>query len=530
MKNILTSILSITAVSTLLFSGVNAEARNGKLQINLAGEDVKVSRIVVTDITGKRISDEGNSVTATLPQETKLVKGVPVQVSVDAPKGTFSKGCTVKVFDAKGNAVAFCTVADGSVKIKGGKTVSIKFDDINGLAWEPAEVLARGYYKDMLIDCGVTLTKRPNLPAADLLGWEYDIVSTQNDTIQNRIMVTSDIDINGCLLYPDNEPRYRMMYVHGGLAAAHGSSLTAVGRKHVGTFVDNGGSYVGSCAGALLAGVGTYTKPVVVNYFRLFPAVTIFTNLKKAYTPLTIPDDSPLLKYYDFGGDHLVDSVRHNGGNYCSDSLMATVPGAEVLARFVAPGKPYDKQACIWAYKANEVKGRVVPCGSHPEAVEEGERLEMMAAMCQYAVDGNGIIQVKGELKNGEERVMDQLTSANKPENTGIGDRQYHHYKLVVPDGGARKVKISLKADSRYDLTLSLRKGDFAWRTDAPYVLAQKGANKTLTIDSLEAGEWYVSVYCATAGTTTFKKNVFNYNGDTSVLNGVPYILEASWK
>ena len=520
-----------TAVITAMFiSGLgNADARNGKLELTLKGENVKVARVVVSDNSGMKLGPEGNSVSASLKKEQSLIKGVPVQISLKAPKGAFSKGCTVKIFDAEGNAVAFKTLTGNCAEISGRKAVSVEISGINAVNAESAEVSARGYYKDLLMDSSVYLSQRDTLYAADQMGWKYDFVMTRDSLLMLEYLVTSDKDLNGCLIYPDGEPRYRMMYVNGGLAASHGEYFGETGREQVRTFIRNGGSYVGSCAGALLAGTGTDRRSVVKVYFGIFPGITIFTDLKRAFTPLSIPEDSPLLKYYDFGGDHLVDSILHNGGDFCADTTIARIKGAEVLARFVAPGKPYDKQACIWAYKDNDVMGRVVPCGSHPEINQEGERIDLMKAMCRYAVDGNGITQVKAELVNGQERIMDQLSSAAKPEYARIGDKQYHHYKIVVP-AGAKSLKITLKADDAYDLSLSVRKGGFAWRTDSPYVLAQDGATKTLELSDPEAGEWYISVYCATCGTTTCAKNVFTYNGDTSVLNGIPYVIKADWK
>lgn len=58
-------------------------------------------------------------------------------------------------------------------------------------------------------------------------------------------------DENGILLYPDGEPRFRMIYVNGGLATQHGRSLGEDGRQRIRDYVAAGGSYLGSCAGVL---------------------------------------------------------------------------------------------------------------------------------------------------------------------------------------------------------------------------------------------------------------------------------------
>ena len=123
-----------------------------------------------------------------------------------------------------------------------------------------------GFYKDLFQDSGINLTSRVDLPAARFLGLRYEtyysaphnpMEITAKDTVeQTRIMVGSEIDQNGVLLYPDGAPRFKMIYVNGGRATKHGNSLTEVGREHIRQFVAAGGSYVGSCAGSFIASMG----------------------------------------------------------------------------------------------------------------------------------------------------------------------------------------------------------------------------------------------------------------------------------
>ena len=44
-------------------------------------------------------------------------------------------------------------------------------------------------------------------------------------------------------------------------------------------------------------------------------------------------------------------------------------------------------EVASWAWKENDLSGRVVVTGSHPEDVISGERLEYMASMLLYAMD-----------------------------------------------------------------------------------------------------------------------------------------------
>lgn len=263
---------------------------------------------------------------------------------------------------------------------------------------EPSLVAARGYYKDIFQDAGCALTSYLTLPAASYLGLSYDTMGTTYETChkyteedsvyQHAIVCGTEYDLNGALLYPDNEPRYRMMYHNGGLAASHGRTLTGEGRRNYKTFIANGGSYAGSCA---------------------------------------------------------------------------------------------------------------------------------------------GVVGLKGILENGNPRVMDCLSSAGKPENARIGDKQYHHYRLFIPEG-ARDIKISVVGDGIHNLELAMSKDGFAWRSDARYLLSQKGSDKELTFKKLEPGVWYVSVYCPDTVSVSFDYKNFEYSGDITVLNGVPYTISASWK
>ena len=93
---------------------------------------------------------------------------------------------------------------------------------------------AKGYYKDVFVDGGLRLTSRTDLPSARVLGLETEVfVSakkkenyTRLDTLlQEQCFGGSALDENGVLLYPDGEPRFRLLYLHGGLAESHGKTL-----------------------------------------------------------------------------------------------------------------------------------------------------------------------------------------------------------------------------------------------------------------------------------------------------------------
>lgn len=415
-------------------------------------------------------------------------------------------------------------------------------------AKERDAVLAQnhGYYKELFMNGGIALTSRRTLPAADALGLKMEFyasatgekISAVDTLTQQQIFCGYSEDSNGWLLYPDGAPRYRAIYVNGGHASTHAVSLTELGRKRIQEFVASGGSYVGTCAGAYFATAGSKRlgKDVINRkiYLHLWPGIMHSTHLNKSNTPLRIERKSPLLRYYDFGGDYVVDSVRHNGGGYALGEEVGALPEkTEVLARYVFKNNSkvqIDNKPAIWAYKGGENSGRAVLIGSHPEAIKRGERLELMSAALLYAMDGNAKPQVKGVLTPNQLREMCLKTEDNKPEYTRIGDRQYHHFEITVPEHCQRLV-ISLngyKGEDNFDLTLCAKSKELAFAHNTPWRVETKGCNKELVIEKPKAGKWFISVYCATAVGSFVDEFGTTYTGRTDVLNGVPYSVKAT--
>jgi len=430
------------------------------------------------------------------------------------------------------------------------------------------------YYKDLFMDGGINITSREDLPSARYLGisWERyysaphkPMSLSMKDTIeQTAIMVGSEIDANGRLLYPDGAPRFRVIYVNGGKAGKHGNSLTKVGRKHISEFLQNGGSYIGTCAGAFVSSIAdtkydkecekkfnqTTAKCIAENdnkvreeYFGIYPARTISTNnLLKAATDMKVPTKSPLLKYFDFGGDNKIDSVYHNGGCFITENPTHFAPGTEILMYYIYDKDeqrikdgnfPVSGKISAWAWKENENTGRIVDCGSHPEGVVFGERLQLFSSFILYAMDGNGKPVVKGQLFNGLPRHMIKKTEDNCPDYTRIGDKQYHHFIVDIPKG-AKNIVVDLKCEDPAfdgdDLYLTLKKGDFAFAREADHANVALGTDKQLKFTSLEDGRWYVGVMGATTVDTVQSDHGEEYTGHLEVLNGVPYTITVTWE
>ena len=408
---------------------------------------------------------------------------------------------------------------------------------------------SKGYYKDVFMDSGVNLTSRQDLPAARYLNLDWEVyysatgkkgdpITVTDSLMQTFTMVGSEQDQNGILLYPDGEPRFRMIYVNGGKASTHGKSLGENGREHFREYVKNGGSYVGTCAGAFLASLGTTTDAEPKDsYFHLWKGRTVHTALYDVATDMFVEENSPLLNYYAFGNDMHIDSVKHWGGCYLSTAYDFPKE-TEILLRYdydkepLKNGDRLHKQISSWAYKENETSGRVVVIGSHPENHVSGERLELMAALMRYAMDGNGNPHVKCELRNNMPVEMTKMTIDNDPSHCRVGDRQYHHFKVVVPENTKElKVKLeSVDAANTHNLSLFVQPETFAFNDNALYKEVSLGITKELVIDRPQAGTYYISVLGE--DTVTATKGVYGvvYTDNLDVLNGVPYKIAVSFQ
>lgn len=394
-------------------------------------------------------------------------------------------------------------------------------------------VLNRSYYKDVFLDAGIGLTVRKTLPAAKYLKLSLEgicfarsYLDMEELALQTAIVSGDEIDSNGRLLYPDGQPRFKLLFVNGGNSRGHGQSLLDEGRANMRLFVENGGSYVGTCAGAFLASNGYDGETDYPYYLSIWPGMTNHTDLSNSYTGMFIEEDSPLLKYYDFGGDHYVDSIRHNEGGY-----PAEIPaGTEILARFDYPDKAdIHNQPSVWAFKKSVKSGRVIQEGSHPEEVSSGERRDLTAAMMLYAMEGRGLVALKGYLKNGVTREMNKTTEDNDPDYTRIGDLQTQHFATYIPPD-AKNVQVKLRSSFNCDLALMMSQDSYAFSDTAEIISQNSGANQVLDFPTIREGLWYIAVQCLTTVTVEETEYGQAYTGKTEVLNGVPYQLLITWE
>lgn len=228
-----------------------------------------------------------------------------------------------------------------------------------------------------------------------------------------------------------------------------------------------------------------------------------------------------------------VDNIYHNGGGYAYEP-WGFPAGTEILLRYdytplTGSGISIHREASSWAYKANSKSGRVVVIGSHPESITSGERLDLMQAMVLYALDGVGVPKVKGALQKGVTRVMDKRTEDNNPLYTKIGDKQYHHFTVNIPSG-AKNVKVTLEGTAGYHLNLYMNRSTFAFAKDATYANNSLEKTKSIEIDRIDSGNWYISVLCATTIEHQYTEWGSKYVGNVSVLNGVSYSIKIDWE
>jgi len=201
-----------------------------------------------------------------------------------------------------------------------------------------------------------------------------------------------------------------------------------------------------------------------------------------------------------------------------------------VLARYDRPGLAMHGNAAIWAWKGSKYYGRVVLCGSHPEEVDGGERMELMGAMLMYSMDGRGVARVKTELKNGETFVADKDSRDEDPLHAKIGDGQGHNFVAGIPSK-VKKLVVRLEYDGNYEIHLLAKNGTYAFESVADYKELTTSGKKELTIEDPQSGTWYFCVHNVSrpaVGNTGH--GLCAYSGQTELLNGISYKITASWE
>jgi hypothetical protein len=388
-----------------------------------------------------------------------------------------------------------------------------------------------GFYKDAFIDAGAGLDQISRYYAADNLGLSYDFIKSTDQKLLRSLVDKNASDENGVLLYPDGSPRFRVIYVNGGLAATHGNALGVGGLNNYRKFYRNGGSYTGSCAGAFMASIGTNLSGNS-SYLQIWPGFTKTIDIPTApmYYGAIIEPNSPLLKYSNFGGDNYINPIETWYGpyaNYENNMDVTKWPiGTEILLRYDSAGRFHHMKPSAWSYKQDMNTGRIVVIGNHPEYQSTGDGLDLMKAIFQYAFDGSGKPKLKGTINNTQVWMMNDNAILNHEK---IGDRQYHHFKIQL-ESDVSNLSIELNSSSSYTLNLYVRQNDFAFKSNANWKMIAPGSSKVLNLGPLSAGTYYISVENASSVISRKMSWGYSYTGNLSILNGVPYSIKASWQ
>ena len=403
-----------------------------------------------------------------------------------------------------------------------------------GVSWSESVYIVndiipnQSFYKDLFFDAGYGLKSRNTLAAISYLHLSMEFMNFNDSSeipLQNRIIGGDDNDVNGRLLYPDGQPRYKALFVEGGKSTRHGSSLTDRSLDNMRFFNSQGGSYIGTCAGAFFASTGYNDSTLYSHYLGIWPMTVTGTHLLNSKVSFRMEANSPLCDYCNFSTDTIIPDISHNGG--CYPRIL--FDGAEILAYINSSElSSYVGKPAIWSYKKEISSGRMVLSGSHPEVKTSGICRELTAAMIRYAIDGRGTAKIKGFLKNGQWRNMNKSTEDNNPNYTKIGDLQYHHFVVYIPQS-AYNITFRLSSTSSCDMQLMLSRATIPYQNNAEYVSDEQGSNQMLQFLTLDPGIWYVSVRCNTTVSVITETWGQSYSGNLETLNGVPYRILVSW-
>jgi hypothetical protein len=381
-----------------------------------------------------------------------------------------------------------------------------------------AEAKIEGFYCDVFQDEGTDING-PNMKTnCDFIYYSMEHLNTSNDINgQAEIMIENENDDNGYLLYPDGNPRFAIIYYHGG-SMGHSTDLGSDGRQRVRDHYYHGGSQFGSCAGSyMLSSSGT-------NYFKIWPGRMNAENISNTRVDKIINEGSPFIGILDFEVGEVISNVYHNNGG----SVDTTdIPDGTVICAMHNSTK-LKGYADIWSWKDNDTTGRVLGITGHPEGNSATAQKRYMGACMLYLTQCLGKPNLKSNLENGVTIQMDKETSDNDPLRTKIGDKQYHHFLLDCKD--AKNVEINVNGEEGFDFHLFVAKDTFAFNNTAEFADSTAGNSKTLTIPRLETGTWYVGVKLNTA-VDTRSGNIFpEYYDNLEVLNGIGYSVKTDWE
>jgi len=391
-------------------------------------------------------------------------------------------------------------------------TIRVKFmqydnypADSDGREWDNIEIVARdysqpipwpaklGFHKDLFNDGGAELTSG-NIAVDDWLGLSNDNLLTSSYSTTNAWIGGTSSDLNGVMIYPDDQPRYRVVFINGGNATHHYNALNTAARAAFRTYYANGGSLAGSCAGSFI---------MDERLFSIIPVYNGVSGYSGIYHDATFTADDG--RFYEilqtYGIDTAYDIGHFGGPKYVprdDDPIyveyLGTITGTSTGLR----DTPY-----YVSYKGSEDTGRAITQPSHPEFKKSGSQLYLMAAMVTYAMEGTGIPDLKGAL------ITNEFVTMGGTEEK-LGDQQYHRWTVEVSEDTA-VLDISLDGLGG-NVDLYVQYDSMANSQSYLYKSIRAGSlSERIQINNPQAGTYHVSAY-----------------GNHEVLNGVAYTLTAT--
>jgi len=383
-----------------------------------------------------------------------------------------------------------------------------------------------GFFKTIFWDRGKGLDDS-NFPVFSHLDVSYDSNLGLDEEKQRKLICGNQYDLNGILLYPDNAPRYQVLFTPGGDSRNHGKFLTEKGIENIRIFFRNGGSYVGICGGAAIASLSRENGKTWPEYYHLWPGYLEQLNLGPIYPNLKFESNSDLLSYFSDLDKRIIQRVSFTYGSFPVNSGDSMPPGTKTHLRFDLNDSPLDGEVSCWSYKPSVYSGTMVVINCHPEVHSDGEQLELTKTLFLYAMDGIGKPRIKGKLLKEEIRKMNLSTLDRNWAFTRIGDGQIHHF-VVELKNPVKNFTISLSKTGKVDFNIFINRDELVNPHQFLYSKKTTGAENLIRLGNQKAGNLYIEIHCLASVSGSISSPDF-FKKNSPVLNGISYELAVDW-
>ena len=230
---------------------------------------------------------------------------------------------------------------------------------------------------------GAALTSRALKGEPALLGWTQDSFLSSSVSASKRVMGGDKNDPNGVLLDENGDPEYPVIFLNGGRSRAS-RMIGEAGRANVVSHVMQGGSIVGSCAGAfMLNDSWRYhlgLMPLRMPSNRSGTQTVSFAHLD---------DGHPVKEFlYDHGvTDYIVSGIPQLGGPRFNPA-NARADGIEFIGEIIGASKRIRSTVGTYyavGYQPPGALGFVIGASGHLEYNRKPQHVIANAALLNYA-------------------------------------------------------------------------------------------------------------------------------------------------